>query len=113
MLRLLTIIAISSSLLFCASIEKRLEEFFVASLSKYNISEFKINNIQSLEYPKGWSAYFVSLKYSIQDREIMLNDVVFSDNISVSRDFTNIESKKSLKNELLENNDKNLMKENR
>ncbi|MDR0467285.1 MAG: hypothetical protein LBG67_00350 [Campylobacteraceae bacterium] len=114
MLKLLLIMAISScSLLFANSIEKRLEDYFVASLSRYNIKEFQINDIKQLDYPNGWSAYFISLKYNIQERDILMSDVVFSDNVSISRDFIEIESKKSLKEELLKKNEnsKNIVEE--
>lgn len=113
MLRLLTIITIlSSSLLFANQIEKKLEDFFTATLGEYNIEEFKITNIKELDYPKGWSAYFISLKYNVKNREILIDDIIFSDNVSISRDFTNIENKKSLKKELFENY-KNSTKENK
>jgi hypothetical protein len=113
MLRLLTIITLSSVLLFANTTEKKIENFFLTSLEKYKITEFKINKVKPLEYPKGWSAYFISLKYNVQDRDILLNDVVFSDDLSISRDFTYIDDRKSLKKELLEEfeNDTNLTKE--
>lgn len=102
MLRLLITIAIISSFSFANSTEKLLKDFFITTLDRYNIEEFKVNDIKELEYPKGWSAYFVRLKYKVQDRDILIDDIIFSDNISISRDFTDLKSKKSLKAKILE-----------
>ncbi|MFV0481944.1 MAG: hypothetical protein ACK5LP_08165 [Campylobacteraceae bacterium] len=94
---------VSSTFLFAQIPEKNIENFFMQVLKEKNIIDVKVHKNLDLEYPKDFKAYFITLKYSVQNREVELKDVVFSDGKSISKDFTMIDDKTSLKENLLKN----------
>lgn len=110
MLRLLMIALLANSFIYAQTTQQQIEDFFNNTLDKKSVKEVHVIDTKPLDYPVGWSAYFINVEYSVKDKDIVLIDVVFSDNISISRDFTNIKTKKSTKQELLEEFNNNIKK---
>lgn len=105
MLKLLKIIILilSSSMLFASNLNEDMENFLRTTLSKYTITSFDIHANKTLEYPKNWKAYFITLRYNIHGKEVVLRDVVFSDGEFISRDITNLKTQTSYKDMFLNN----------
>jgi hypothetical protein len=94
--------------------EGELLAFLKNSLSNeknYGLKDVKLHTTKEIEYPIGWRAYFVTLKFRAAEREIELKDIIFSDNKMISRDFITLKEAKSLKNELLDKWNENIQED--
>ena len=113
MLKLLTTIALSSSLSFSAELltESYILEFLKKSLSSnkaYELQNVTLHSVKMIDFPSDWFAYFITLHVSVGNKTAALKDVIFYRDSVLTRDFTTIEDGKSLKSELLKNWDENI-----
>lgn len=110
MLRLLTITALSSSLLFSAESSAVLDKKVVSFLEKaispnesYKFDKIVILKKDDLKDMKDWKVYFVRIDLFLikqQDKKISVNDIVFTNGKILSKDFIDLSSGKSIKSTL-------------
>lgn len=106
MLKLLTIIALSSSFLLSEELDKRVVDFLeksVVSNENYQFEEITILKTDDVKNAKGWKVYFVRIDLSLlkpEHKKVSINDVVFTNGKLISKDFIDVNSGKSIKNTL-------------
>jgi protein-disulfide isomerase len=105
MLKLLTILAITSVSLYANSEEEKILNFFkeaVSSSKQYTLENITIVNKQDLEEVKDFRAYSVKidLKLEGKDKKITLNDIVFTNGVVFTKDFLYLDSRNSIKDNL-------------
>lgn len=106
MLKLL-MIAVSANVL-AAEVNKTDEkvlDFLKESVSvsqKYDLKGIRIVESQDIPSMPGWSVYFLKLRFSVigSGARINLNERIFTNGDVLSRDFINMENKRSIKNNL-------------
>lgn len=105
-LKLLMSIAVLSTSLYANSGDEKVIEFFKQTINKntknYKLEEIKILQKKPITQVQGFEAYFVKLTLFLktQKKQIVLNDVVFSNGTVITKDFLFLNSKKSLKKSL-------------
>lgn len=108
MLRLLTIIALSSGVLFSAEplaeIDKKVVSFLekaIAPNENYKFEKITILKKDDLKDVQGWKVYFVRIDLTLikqEGKKISVNDIVFTNGKILSKDFLDINNGKSIKN---------------
>lgn len=108
MLKLLTILALLSNFSLFAAAEKKESsdqkvlaflEQAVSNNENYTLEKATIVKKEPLKEIAGWTAYFVRIDLKLKDgsKTVSLSDVVFSDGVLFSKDFTALGSKRSIK----------------
>lgn len=108
MLRLLTIIALSSSILLSApntnEMDKKVVNFLekaVASSENYKFEQITILKTDDLKDAKGWKVYFVRIDLLLikqEGKKVSINDIIFTNGKFVSKDLIDVNNGRSIKN---------------
>lgn len=105
MLRLLTIILLSSTILFAQNtnaIEAKLVNFIDKAINtgkNYKFIKAEILHSEDVPSMQGWKAYFLKMDLEImsQKRNISVKDIIFSNGQFISKDFINMNTSRSIK----------------
>ncbi len=111
MLKLLTILALLSNLSLFAAAEKKESsdqkvlaflEQALSSNENYTLEKATIVKKEPLKEIAGWTVYFVRIDLKLKDgsKTVSLSDVVFSDGVLFSKDFTALGNKRSIYNKV-------------
>lgn len=106
MLRLLAIIALSSTFLCSAEMDKKVVNFLekaVATNENYKFEQITILKTDDLKDAKGWKVYFVRIDLILlkqEGKKISINDIVFTNGKLISKDFIDVNNGRSIKNTL-------------
>ena len=110
MLKLLTSLVLSSSLLFGADIgvdlDKKVTNFLAKAIGpndNYKLEKMTILKKEDMKELQGWKVYFVRIDLTLTKQEgkkVTVNDIVFTDGKALSKDLLDIQSGKSYKNAL-------------
>ncbi|MDX1808274.1 MAG: thioredoxin domain-containing protein [Sulfurospirillaceae bacterium] len=107
MLRLLTIILLSSTILLAQNtnnIESKLINFIDKAVNtgkNYKFVKAEISHSEDVPNMKGWKAYFLKMDLQIlsQKRNISVKDIIFSNGQFISKDFINMNTGRSIKSD--------------
>ncbi len=115
MLKLLSIILISSIYANATSMQNKLTAFLAKTTHKakdYKIKKVEILYKKVLPKNKGWNAYFLKIDLTIpsKNKVISIKDIVFSNGELISQDFIDINTNKSIKSSFSFPVNKNLAK---
>lgn len=107
MLKLLTIIALSSTALFGASIANDMDKKVISFLEKaiapndnYKFEKVLIVKKEEMKNISGWYVYFVRIDLNLikqTGKKISVNDIIFTNGEILSKDFLDIKTNKSIK----------------
>ena len=107
MLKLLTSLVLSSSLLFGAEASVDLDKKITAFLTKaiapnenYKLEKMTILKKEEMKELQGWKVYFVRVDLALTKQEgkkVSINDILFTDGKTVSKDLLDIASGRSYK----------------
>jgi len=102
MLKLL-MIGLSSSFIFANTPEDKILEFLsksVKATKSYKIKDIRLTGSKDIETIPGWKVYFIKIDLDLvgKDKMITISDKIFTNGILISRDFLDINSAKSIKN---------------
>lgn len=107
MLKLLTSLVLSSSLLFGADVSADLDKKIMAFLTKaiapnenYKLEKMTILKKEEMKELQGWKVYFVRVDLALTKQEgkkVSINDILFTDGKTVSKDLLDIASGRSYK----------------
>lgn len=117
MLKLLTSLLLSSSLLFAGNIalDKKVLDFLNKSINtgtQYTLRDVSIVDVQDFDKIAGWKVYFVKIDLDLTDKNktISIKDKIFTNGDMVSKDFVYMDSRKSIKDDLFVQFDQKLYK---
>lgn len=100
---LLTIVALSSSTLANEAMDTKVRAFLqkaIASNEGYKLDHISILKKEPLSTPKGWHVYFMRLDLTLvkqENKKVSVNDILFTDGQTISKDLLDINNGKSLK----------------
>lgn len=108
MLKLLTsLVLLSSTTLFAADVSGELDKKVIAFLSKaigpnenYKLEKMSILKTEEMKEIPGWKVYFVRIDLILlkqEGKKVTVNDIVFTDGKTLSKDFLDLSSGRSLK----------------
>ena len=102
MLRLLSIILISSTLIYAKTTEEKVINFINKAISTGKNFKYKKSEIiheEIVPANKNWKAYFVKIDLYVpaKKKNISVKDIIFSDGKLISKDFININTGGSIK----------------
>lgn len=102
MLRLLSIILISSAIANAKTTEEKIISFInkaVHTGNRYKFKKAEIIHKEKVPGNKDWNAYFLKLDLYIpgKNKNISVKDIIFSNGKLISKDFININSGRSIK----------------
>jgi len=110
MLKLLTSLVLSSTLLFSADagvdLDKKVTNFLTKAIGpneNYKLEKMTILKKEDLKDLQGWKVFFVRIDLTLvkQDgKKVTINDIVFTDGKALSKDLMDLTSGKSYKNSL-------------
>lgn len=105
MLKLLMSIAILSTNIYAVSDNEKIIDFFkeaIANSKNYELKDIQIVKSEPVAKARGFQAYFVKmvLLLKTQNKEIVLNDIVFSNGSLIAKDFLSMQNRKSIKSRL-------------
>jgi len=110
MLKLLTSLVLSSTLLFSADagvdLDKKVTNFLTKAISpneNYKLEKMSILKKEDLKELQGWKVYFVRIDLTLvkqDNKKVTINDIVFTDGKALSKDLMDLTSGKSYKNSL-------------
>ncbi len=105
MLRLLTIILLSSSVLLAQqSVESKVIGFINKAINtgkNYKFLKAKVIRSEAIPKMPGWKAYFLKIDLEIisQKRKVSVKDIIFSNGQFMSKDFINLDLGRSIKSD--------------
>jgi len=113
MLKLSTILLLSSSLVFASTVDEKVLSFLTKSIStakSYNLKDVTILEKQDIESIPGWKVYFVKYDLDLvgKNKEITITDKIFTNGNIISKDFVDINTRRSLKGTFVRNFDAKL-----
>jgi predicted DsbA family dithiol-disulfide isomerase len=102
MLRLLSIILISSIFANATTTEQKLVNFIGKAINTgkgYKFEKAEITYTEAVPSNKNWKAYFLKIQLQIpsKNKTIAVKDIIFSNGTLISKDFININSGRSIK----------------
>jgi len=110
MLKLLTSLVLSSTLLFSADagvdFDKKVTNFLTKAIGpneNYKLEKMSILKKEDLKELQGWKVYFVRIDLTLvkqDNKKVTINDIVFTDGKALSKDLMDLTSGKSYKNSL-------------
>jgi len=110
MLKLLTSLVLSSTLLFSADagvdLDKKVTNFLTKAIGpneNYKLEKMSILKKEDLKELQGWKVYFVRIDLTLvkqDNKKVTINDIVFTDGKALSKDLMDLTSGKSYKNSL-------------
>jgi len=103
MLKLSTTLLLSSSLVFASTLDDKVLSFLTKSIStakSYKLKNVTILEKQDIKTIPGWKVYFVEFDLDLvgKNKEITITDKIFTNGNIISKDFVDIDTRKSLKN---------------
>jgi len=115
MLKLSSIILISSIYANATSIQDKFTTFLTKTINKakdYKFKKVEILYKEAVPKNKGWNAYFLKIDLMIpsKNKVISIKDIVFSNGELISKDFIDITTNKSIKSSFSFPANKNLAK---
>jgi predicted DsbA family dithiol-disulfide isomerase len=102
MLRLLSIILISSIYINAATTEQKLTNFLNKAINTgkgYKFKAAKVLHKEVVPANKGWEAYFLQIELEIPSKHktVSVKDIIFSNGMLISKDFIDINTGRSIK----------------
>jgi len=102
MLRLLSIILISSVFANATTTEQKLVNFIGTAINTgkgYKFKKAEITHSEFVPSNKNWKAYFLKIELQIlsKHKTISVKDIIFSNGTLISKDFININTSRSIK----------------
>ncbi len=102
MLKLLSIILISNTLIYAKTTEEKVISFINKAIktgNRYKFNKAEIIHKEAVPSNKNWNAYFLKIDLSLpnKNKNISVKDIIFSNGKLISKDFININNGRSIK----------------
>jgi len=115
MLKLSTILLLSSSLIHAKTLDEKVLSFLSSSIhttKAYKLKDVNVIAKKDIKNMPKWKVYFIKITLDLlgKNKDIIIRDRIFTNGKVISKDFIDINSKRSIKNNFVLDLDSNIYK---